>query len=309
MMEASEVEREFHYRLPTRVGGQRPGAHMGTSVGGGQLFAAHRRLIDYPDPRRLDLRASLREGRGDWLVQVQRQRVAIPVHALVDVSASMYFGAQRSKLQVVADFVEAMGTSAFRVGDPAGLSAYDDIEREDLYLPARLGRGTGAAMAALLRACAASAPSPQRARGAWFRRKAGARTAPRGLGDCAARLAGRRGLVFIASDFHGPLDGLEAALDALTHAFVVPMIAWDPAETTPPADVGLLGVRDAETGARRTLWLREGLRREWRAAVAARRAELNALFAARGLVAFNLLGPDGAFDAEALTQHFLETVG
>jgi hypothetical protein len=306
-MDAPAVEREFHYRLPSRIGGQRPGAHKGHSLGGGQLFAGHRRLLDHPDPRRLDLRASLRDSRGDWLVQVQRQRVAIPVHAIVDVSASMHFGTQRSKLQVAADFVEAMGTSAFRIGDPAGLSAYDGSERDDLYLPARHGRGAGVAMAALLRD---SAPRPPtRANGAWWRRKVAPRATPGGLAACAARLAGRRGLVFVVSDFHGPLDDLAAALDALAHAFVVPMIAWDPAETTPPDAQGLLAVRDAETGARRTLWLREGLRREWREAVAARRAELNALFAARDLRSFELLGAAGAFDAEALTQYFLETVG
>ncbi|MDF3837537.1 MxaS protein, partial [Cupriavidus basilensis] len=51
---------EFHYRLPARAGGFRPGSHLGTSLGPGQEFAAHMRLLDNPDPRRLDLRASVR---------------------------------------------------------------------------------------------------------------------------------------------------------------------------------------------------------------------------------------------------------
>ena len=144
---ADQGRAEFHYRLPQRFGGQRPGAHAGSSLGAGQQFAAHRRLLDHPDPRRIDLRASLRDVRGDWLVRIARQRVAVPVHALVDVSASMHFGAARSKLARAADFVDALGHSAFRAGDPVGLMGFDSGPREDLYLPARHSRGIGGVMA------------------------------------------------------------------------------------------------------------------------------------------------------------------
>src|SRR2546430_2083980 len=104
---------EFHYRLPHRVSRHRPGAHPGASVGAGQEFVAHRRLYDAPDPRRLDIRASLRSFSGDWLVRAYRQRAGIAVQVMVDVSASMMFGSPRSKLTVAADFVEALGASVF----------------------------------------------------------------------------------------------------------------------------------------------------------------------------------------------------
>lgn len=281
---------EFHYRLPGRVPGQRPGAHHGASQGAGQQFAAHGRLFDRPDPRRLDLRASLRDVRGDWLVRVQRQRTAVPVHAVVDVSASMHFGALRTKLEVAADFVEALGLSVFRAGDSLGLLAFDAIEREELFMPARQGRGLGSLMADRLRACRPD--------------EAGASSID-GLGRCIGRLAGRQGLVFIVSDFHWPTDALGGMLDRLAPACVVPMIAWDPGETEPPAGSAMLALSDAETGVRRTLWLREAVRLRWRDAVAARRAELHALFEARGMAPFHL---HGRFDAEALSRHFLESV-
>src|SRR5512141_1812863 len=102
---------EFHYRLPYRVGSQRPGSHPASSLGAGQEFVSHMSLYDRPDPRRLDLRASLNDIRGDWLIRVNRQRAAVPVQVMVDVSASMGFGAPRSKLQIVADFIEALGQS------------------------------------------------------------------------------------------------------------------------------------------------------------------------------------------------------
>ncbi len=294
------MTQEFHYKLPQRCGGQRPGAHRGSSVGAGQQFAAHRRLMDHPDPRRIDLRASLRDARGDWLVRIARQRVVVPVHALVDVSGSMGFGARRPKIEVAADFVDALGASAFRVGDPAGLCAFDTAEREDLFMPARHSRGQGTVMAEMLRAGMAGPPGPGRQRPA---------DALSGLRACAARLAAQRALVFLVSDFHGmAADGLAEVLELLAPAVVLPVLAWDPTEAEPPDVDGLLAVSDVESGVRRTLWLRAPLRHQWQAAIDARRAELHAVFGVHSLPPFELIGRDGEFDAEALTRHFMESV-
>ena len=276
---------EFHYRLPDRVGGHRLGSHPGSSLGAGQEFVSHVSLYDRPDPRRLDLRASLRNVRGGWLVRVYRQRAGIPVHVVVDVSSSMSFGAHRSKLQVAAEFVEALGRSAFRVGDALGMLAFDAKERTDLLVPALVSRGMGSVMAAMLQQCASSAGGVE------------------GLEQAALNLAGREGLVFLVSDFHWPLDRLGGVLDLLTQAYVVPMIVWDPAEIQPPARDGLAALRDAETGVRRTLWMRPKLRTLWRDAVAKRRAELNGFFAARSARPFYVTG---TFDGEAMSQYFFE---
>ncbi|MBZ8141826.1 MxaS protein [Rubrivivax gelatinosus] len=287
---------EFHYRLPAVHGGQRPGAHRGSSLGAGLVFAAHRRLFDHPDPRRIDLRASLRDPHGEWLVRLPRQRVAVAVHVLVDVSASMHFGARRRKLEVVADFVEALGRSAYRSGDALGLLAFDHGRREDLDTPARHSRGAGLLMADALRRCRAE-PADQHDRAHEL--------TPRALQQAAAPLAGRAGLVFLVSDFHWPLAPLHAVLEQLAPACVLPIVAWDPAEIEAPAAHALVAVSDAETGERRTLWMRKPLRRRWAEAVARRRAELHALFDAHGLAPFEL---QGRFDAEALTRHFIEAV-
>lgn len=287
---------EFHYRLPGRFGGRRPGAHHGRSLGTGIEFAAHRRLLDHPDPRRIDLRASLRDVQGEWQVRVQRQRTAVPVHAVVDVSASMAFGAERPKLHVVADFVEALGASAFRSGDAFGLLAFDHAERDELFVPPRHSRGAGVAMAESLRGC--------RTESSHQHDRAHEHTAA-ALGRTLARLAGREGLVFLVSDFHWPLDPLGAALQQLAPARVVPMVVWDRAEVEPPAARTLLALSDAETGVRRTLWMRESLRRRWSDGVAERRRALHALFDAHDMPPFHL---QGRFDAEALTRHVLEAV-
>ncbi|MCC8403120.1 MxaS protein [Paraburkholderia sp. MMS20-SJTN17] len=299
---------EFHYRLPMRAAGARPGSHPGSSFGSGQQFAMHGRLFDYPDPRRLDLRASLRAARGEWLVRVHLQRVAVPVLAIVDVSASMQFGTQQTKLQVAADFVEALGRSAFRVGDRLGMLAFDRGERDDLFMPARTGRGTGTLLASMLRECASDEAERRAAPGAdaGAVRAAGSQAdgaGVEGLRRCAVRVAGRRALVFLVSDFHWPLAQLPPVLDMLVHACVVPMVVWDEAEITPPRHASLLAVNDAESGEERRVWLSRGTRERWRAGVARRRDELAALFGARGIRPFYL---EGGFDPQALSRYFLE---
>jgi hypothetical protein len=289
-----DAPQEFHYRLPGRVSGQRPGSHPGSSIGAGQEFVTHLSLYDRPDPRRLDLRASLRAFNDDWLVRVNRQRAGAAVRALVDVSASMNFGGVKPKLHVVADFLEALGLSAFRVGDAVGMMAFDEAERPELYMPARVSRGMASVMAAAMRElCALGATAG-----------AGGDGAPSdGLEDAASRLAGQQGLVFLVSDFHWPLERLHIALDLLAHAGVVPVVVWDPAETEPPTRNSLASLRDAESGARRTLWLRPKLRDEWRQAVARRRTEIDSFFAAHSIRPFYI---EGAFNAEALSRYFFE---
>src|SRR5690606_4571468 len=276
---------EIHYRIPRRLGAWRPGSHPATTLGAGQEFVSHVSLYDRPDPRRLDVRASLRDVRRDWLIRAYRQRAAVSVHVIVDVSASMGFGARRPKLHVVADFVEALGQSAFRAGDALGMAAFDSHERMDLLVPAMLGRGTGALMASLLRSCEPGA-------GGFA-----------GFESAAQRLSGRAGLVFLVSDFHCRTTDLERGLDLLSRAHVVPLVVWDSAETEPPAHNGLVTVRDAESGGQRTLWMRESLREQWRERVRQRRSELQEFFARRALRPFFMTGE---FDADALSRYFLE---
>jgi uncharacterized protein (DUF58 family) len=281
---------EFHYRLPMRAGGSRPGSHPGSSFGAGQEFAMHGRLFDYPDPRRLDLRASVRSARSEWLVRVHLQRAAVPVQVVVDVSASMQFGARQTKLQVAADFVEALGYSAFRVGDQVGMLGFDGGARDDLFVPARYGRGVGTMLATMLRESTSAAA---------------ANGSLAGLHRAASTLAGRQALIFLVSDFHWPLAALPAVLDLLVHAYVIPVVVWDPAEIAPPEGGPLLAVSDAESAGQRTLWLRASVRERWREAVARRRAELATLFGKRGIQPFYI---ERAFDPEAMSRYFLEAI-
>lgn len=281
-----EQVQEFRYRAPGRFPGWLAGSHAGSRPGAGLEFASHLRLQDHPDPRRLDLRASIASLRPEWLVRVNRQQAAMTVRLLVDVSASMRFGTP-AKLELAAGFIRALGQSAFRVGDAVGMCAFDRSERPDLRVAAWRHRGMGEMMAALL-----------------LQSQGGAGSAA-GLREAAQLLAGRSGIVFLLSDFQWPLESLPATLDLLAPAHVVPLVAWDAAEVEPPVGDGLALLRDAESGRSRMVWLRPTLRTRWREAVARRRAELDRLFGARGLRPFYL---QGRFDADALGEHLCEAV-
>jgi hypothetical protein len=242
-------------------------------------------LYERPDPRRLDLRASVRNLRQEWLVRISRQRIGVSVQVVVDVSASMAFGAHTPKLHVAADFIEALGHSTFRVGDALGMVAFDAAERTDLYVPAMRNRGMGEVMSGMIRQC---------------------RTAPgsiAGLEQALVHLVSRPGLVFLVSDFHWPLDRLGPAVDLLTGSFVVPMIIWDHAEIEPPGHDAIAALEDAESGASRTLWMRPKLRAQWRDNVALRRLELDRFFASRQMRPFYVTG---AFDTDAMSEYFFE---
>jgi hypothetical protein len=274
---------EFDYRLPRRARGRRAGAHRATALGAGLEFLSTLSLFDHPDPRRLDLRASLADLRGDWLVRVNRQHAAINVQLLADVSASMRFGSPR-KLDVAADFVEALGRSVARVGDALGMLAFDATARDDLHVALRRGRGVGEQMADLLRGCDGGAGDID------------------GLRDAVERLGARPELVFLVSDFLWPLSGLPEVIDLLAPARVVAIVVKDRAEIEPPPRDGIAMLVDAETRRRRTLWIRPSLRARWRDAMEARRSALEAALAERDLRPFTMLG---AFDAQALTRHLL----
>ncbi|MGC2041365.1 MxaS protein, partial [Paraburkholderia caledonica] len=220
--------------------------------------------------------------------------------------------------------VEALGYSAFRVGDPLGMLAFDSGARDDLFMPPRSGRGIGNLLAGMLRESAgvdagegagftAAAVSGNRSGngnrsgdGSGIGKRNGTSSGSVGaLQRIASTLAGRQALVFLVSDFHWPLTALPAVLDLLVHAYVVPIVVWDAAEIAPPAGGPLLAVRDAESGARRTLWLSAGARERWHEGVARRRAELSQMFGKRAMQPFYI---EGEFDPEAMSRYFLEAI-
>lgn len=274
---------EFHYQVPWRTGSVYPGAHPGRQSGAGLLFRWHVPLIQHPDPRRIDLRASLLDPFQQAQVRVQEQRGTITVFVIVDLSASMGYQGRHAKMQTVADFLTALAASASRLGDPVGLAAIAESQRPALYLAPSRHHSVLRDLAKRLSRL----------------RPAGANA--RGLAQVGRFLPATRCLVFLLSDFHYPLGFLKQALAGLAVHDVVPVVLWDEEEQS-PAQNGLATLKDLESGRERLLWLRPQLRARLLASFQQRRRKLVAVLRRSGREPLFL---QQGFNAEAVSRYFL----
>ncbi|MBG0810105.1 DUF58 domain-containing protein [Methylosinus sp. H3A] len=275
---------DIAYRPRGRVSNGSIGAHGGVDVGGIGVFRDHARFIQFPDARRIDIRATMRDPIGETHVRRFEQRNSIDVYALVDLSASMGFHGAARRLDIVADLCAALAFSATRIGDRFGLVACDETLRGDLLLPAT--RARGAAMEAA-----------ERMRGAQPR---GA--SAQGLTEAAGLIAGRRKLVLLVSDFRWPAGFAARLFGMLAQHDLAPILIGDSAEERDLPRFGLVELDDLESGARRLVLMRPGLRRRWIAREAERRDALRRLALAHGRPPFVI---SDAFDADALSRHLL----
>jgi len=276
---------EFHYEIPWSIVSNRPGHHRSHHPGSGFEFHRHAPLLEHPDPRRIDLHASLNDPLGSWVVRVFRQRSAIPVYLLADVSASMGFTGRRRKLDVLADFTAAAAYSAYRTGDAFGFIACDATPHADMRLPLTRMKGAGTLVSD------------------WLQRFQPSGDSAAGLLEAARTLGRSRALVFIASDFHFPLELLRMLLLALSNHYVVPVVLWDRDEFPSSSRPGMGTLLDSETGRARVLLLRPSLQRRLAQAFSERQRTLQEVFLNHNVRPLLLL--DG-FDADRVTQYFLD---
>lgn len=274
---------EVHYRIGSAALGHFPGAHRSRRGDSGFEFRGHASLLDAPDPRRLDLHASLRDPFGQWAVRIYSQRKSIPVAVVADVSASMGFAGAQHKLGVVADFVDSLAWSAWRTGDSFGFVACDERVHEDLLLPQSRARAAAGELTQALRRLVPTGRSA------------------RGLQEAHRHLPQRRSLVFLLSDFHFALDEVAAVLASLAQHDLVPVVLWDRQEFSLSVTRGLAQVLDPESGRQRLVWWRPALRERWRVQQAQRREALLQVFRTQRL---SPLFIEGGFDADAVTRHF-----
>lgn len=273
------------YRVRWRTSAVRPGAFRGMLAGLGERFRTSVPLHTRADPRRLDVRASLRDPFGQVWVRDFEQNSALKVVVLADVSASMGYVGRFDKLAQLRAIGTALARTAWRNGDAFGFFAANEQPLPDLALPPRLNRAAAE----------------------WIERRVVAQRASgrsaRGLLPAAALLPQRRSLVFLVSDFHWPHGDLNAILHRLAHHAVVPVVLWDPGEADAIPRHGIAVLRDLESGRRRFVWLRPGLAQALRARRSAREEALRRTCARHGCTPFVVRG---RFDPLALTRHFLE---
>ncbi len=274
------------YRVGWKSSSIRPGAFRGIYSGPGERYRTSVPLHAQSDPRRLDIRATLRDPLGNVWVRDFEQKSALKVAVLADLSASMGYVGRHDKLAQVQRMAVALARTAWRNGDAFGFFAADERLLPALSLPVKLDRG---AADWLMRRLAGVVPAGSSARG---------------LRESAALLPHGRSLVFVVSDFLWPDRDLIDILRALAHHAVVPVVLRDPAETQAVHRHGIAVLRDLETGARRFVWLRPGLVAALRRRQQQREQRLRATCGRFGCTPFFVRE---RFDALALTRYFLET--
>lgn len=281
MMGAAEIS----YRPRRRAEGVVIGAHRGRSTGGPGIFLDQVSYLRQPDPRRIDLRLTLRDPFETLYVRRYEQRLAIALYAIVDLSGSMNFEGTTRKIGLVGELCTCLARSARRLGDAFGVIGCDDRVRGDFFFPATRRSGLEFDIARR------------------FERFVPARRSAEGLADAAPYLAGKRKLIFLISDFRMPFAQVEAVLESLAQHDVAPNLVSDSVEETALPSFGLIDVQDLETGRERVVFMRPALRQRWLAQAASWRQTLDRLFLRYGRPPFELVD---RLDADGLSRHLLE---
>lgn len=253
----------FNYRIGQGSIRVFPGAHPGQMLSSGQLFKRHAPLLASPDPRRIDLRRSILNAHHDYQVRVYQQPSALDVYVIADLSASMTFEGQYSKLGFIRELIHSTALSAQSLGDNFGLIACAEQLSQGLHFPA--GRHIHAALKQ-------SEELTLRGKG----------RSSQGLLQAGQLLPQRRSLLFLVSDFHFDLSLLRQILHSLSLHSVVPIVLWDESEAQRLPSWGFLKLRDAESLKSRTVFMRPSLHSRILAAFAERRAQLTSCFLSFG---------------------------
>jgi len=131
----TQVTPLFDYHISWKSKGKHPGRHKSNQRGMGIEFAGYTTLLSYPDPRRIDIRQSIRDPLGEIYVKMFNQRSATPVMIVCDLSASMNFGGKNKKINLAAEVAQSIAHSAIDRHDALGLVGFDDEIREDWLAP------------------------------------------------------------------------------------------------------------------------------------------------------------------------------
>jgi len=259
--------RRLRFRVRTGAVSQLVGAYHGARPGIGLTFAELRAYEPGDDVRHLDWNVTARQGR-PFVRRFVEER-ALSLWLVVDVSASMRFGAERAtKADRAAQAAALLATAAVQNGDRAGLVLVSDrIELE--LAPA----GGVRHLSQLVRALVATPTTSPKTK--------------LSVGLARVRRTARRAMLVVISDFvtEEPVGTWRRA--ARRHDMIALRVV-DPRETRLP-DAGLLSLEDAERGNRKMLDSSSTrLRKQYAQAAAARTQSFQRWCANSGIQAFTM---------------------
>jgi uncharacterized protein (DUF58 family) len=214
-------------------------------------------------------------------VRVYNEDREVTAWFLLDLSPSVNFGSHVKKQSVSTEFITVLARLLTRHGNRVGALFYGDSV--DTVIPARSGRRH------VLHILHRILSRPERSRSA--------ATNLRDFLQSAFRLMRRRSLVFVVSDFIST-PGWAAPLAHLAQRHeIVAVRLYDPLEMELP-DLGLLVMRDAETGEQLFVDTHDRIFRKRFAAAAERREnELRSAFHQAGVDGLELSTDDDLVDA------------
>jgi uncharacterized protein (DUF58 family) len=264
---AENVLRRLEWTVIRRLDGLLQGDYRTLMRGAGLDLADLREYQHHDDVRHIDWNVTARLQQPHVRVFTEDREMA--AWFLVDLSASMDFGSgQQAKRQVSAEFVAVLARLLTRHGNRVGALLYGT--GVDTVLPARGGRRQ---VLQLLHALQHRPAAP----------KGGDGTRLNELLEAAAGVVRRRATVFVVSDFiSAPGWERPLALLARRHEVVAVRLA-DPLEHALP-DLGLIPIRDAETGEQLLVDTSDkGFRQRFAALAAQREADLRAALSRAGV--------------------------
>jgi uncharacterized protein (DUF58 family) len=268
---AESVLRRLEWTVLRRLDGLLQGDYRTLMRGAGLDLADLREYQHHDDVRHIDWNVTARQGTPHVRVFTEDREMA--AWFLLDLSPSVDFGSgEQRKRNVSADFVAVLARMLTRHGNRVGALLYG--AGVDTVIPARGGRRH---VLHLLHSVQSRPVGGE----------AGS-TKLRDLLDSAATLIKRRSTVFVVSDFISE-PGWERPLGLLAQRHeVVAVRLLDPLELQLP-DLGLLTLRDAETGEQMLVDTHDGGFRMRFARIAAQReSELREALVRSGVDALEL---------------------
>lgn len=200
---------------------------------------------------------------------------------LLDLSASVDFGARVKKRAVASEFVAVLARLLARHGNRVGAFLYSD--RVDTVIPARAGRQQ---VLHILYAMLSRTPPAQ-----------SRETDLADLLQTAYQVARRRSLIFLVSDFISSPGWTKPLAQLAQRHDVVAVRLYDPLEMELP-DLGLVVVQDAETGEQLFVDTHDPrFRRRFAATAERRESELRSALRDAGVDALELRTDDDLVDA------------
>jgi uncharacterized protein (DUF58 family) len=274
------ILRRLEWTVIRRLDGVLHGDYRTLFRGYGLDFADLREYVYGDDVRHIDWNVTARQ-QTPYVREYYEER-EVAAWFLLDLSASVDFGSEQYKKQAIsAEFVSVLARILTRHGNRVGALFYGDAV--DTVIPARSGRRQ------VLHLLHRMLARPERAQTG--------ETDLRELLQTAYRIAPRRSLMFVVSDFISTPGWAQPLAHLAQRHDVVAVRLYDPLEMDLP-DLGMLVVQDAETGEQLFVDTHDpAFRRRFEEAAKRRESELRTSFRIAGVDALELATDDDLVDA------------